>query len=386
MPRRPPARPFGHRIYVCGVKRHIQRHHLNARIRPQPSDPTEMDEVYQDYDFPDGVDPPGLDEANVGVAQCPRKQNVSYHPLLDSAYDFVNTSDTNAYHYRAGAPCDRTGHYLPPNSPPSPNPSPLPGDYGPYESRAAFELAEFLYSREQMLATKIDELLAIMASMYDKDPPFRSHKDMYDMIDATRHGDSPWQSFSVTYSGAMPDEPPSWMTAEYDVWYCDPKIVLEHQLANPDFKGEIDYAAKVVVDEDGHRKVCDLMSGQWAFEQSISEFFLVAAQVTNFEPDPRTSSQRMLTHTVQCLCQLFLVVTRLQYQLRQVIRSTTPFTSCLGTYIIMSAVSQSVDLGQNNNPNTTPTKDYKNVRVVVYLRGVQRGCAEEGERGSTPTG
>ena len=26
----------------------------------------------------------------------------------------------------------------------------------------------------------------------------------------------------------------------------------------------------------------------------------------------------------------------------------------------------------------TPTKDYEIVRVVVYLRGVQRGCAEEG--------
>ena len=54
--------------------------------------------------------------------------------------------------------------------------------------------------------------------------------------------------------------------------------------------------------------------------------------------------------------------------------------------VCASGVSQSVDLGQNNNPNTTPTKDYKNVRVVVYLRSVQRGCAEEGERGSTPTG
>jgi len=52
----------------------------------------------------------------------------------------------------------------------------------------------------------------------------------------------------------------------------------------------------------------------------------------------------------------------------------------------MNAVSQSVDLGQNNNPNTTPTKDYENVRVVVYLHGVQRGCAEEVKRGSTPTG
>jgi len=52
----------------------------------------------------------------------------------------------------------------------------------------------------------------------------------------------------------------------------------------------------------------------------------------------------------------------------------------------LTAVSQSEDLGQSNNPNTTPTKDYEIVRVVVYLRGVQRGYAEEGERGSTPTG
>jgi len=52
----------------------------------------------------------------------------------------------------------------------------------------------------------------------------------------------------------------------------------------------------------------------------------------------------------------------------------------------LGAVSQSVDLGQSNNPNKTPTKDYEKVRVVVCLCGVQRGCAEEGERGSTPTG
>jgi len=54
--------------------------------------------------------------------------------------------------------------------------------------------------------------------------------------------------------------------------------------------------------------------------------------------------------------------------------------------LVSPDVSQSVDLGRSINPNTTPTKDYKNVRVVVYLHGVQRGCAEEGERGSTPTG
>ena len=54
--------------------------------------------------------------------------------------------------------------------------------------------------------------------------------------------------------------------------------------------------------------------------------------------------------------------------------------------LFQGVVSQSVYLGRSNNPNTTPTKDYEKVRVVVYLRGAQRGCAEEGERGSTPTG
>ncbi|KAI9569828.1 hypothetical protein HD554DRAFT_2037827 [Boletus coccyginus] len=34
------------------------------------------------------------------------------------------------------------------------------------------------------------------------------------------------------------------------------------------FAGMIDYAAKVVMDKSGRRKVCDLMSGQWAWDQS----------------------------------------------------------------------------------------------------------------------
>ena len=132
-----------------------------------------------------------------------------------------------------------------------------------------------------MSGTKINELLAIMASMYDKDPPFHSHKNLYNTINATTHGASPWKSFFITYSGEMPNNPPLWMTAKYDVWYRDPKVGLEHQLTNPNFKGEIDYAAKVVIDEDGHQEVCDLMSGQWAFDQSISSSFLIAIQVAN---------------------------------------------------------------------------------------------------------
>ncbi|KAI6138058.1 hypothetical protein BKA82DRAFT_3992127, partial [Pisolithus tinctorius] len=98
--------------------------------------------------------------------------------------------------------------------------------------------------------------------------PFSLHKHLYSTIDVMTHSDAPWKSFSVKYSGAIPNNPPSWMMAEYDIWFRDPKVVLEHQLANPDFIGEIDYAAKVVIDEHGHWEVCDLMSGQWAYDQS----------------------------------------------------------------------------------------------------------------------
>ena len=37
------------------------------------------------------------------------------------------------------------------------------------------------------------------------------------------------------------------------VWHCNPLVLLEHQLANLDFDGSIDYAPKVVTDERGER-------------------------------------------------------------------------------------------------------------------------------------
>ena len=57
--------------------------------------------------------------------------------------------------------------------------------------------------------------------------------------------------------------------AEYDVWHCNPLVLFEHQLANPDFDSSIDYVPKVVTDEQGKHEVCDLMSGQWAWDQCV---------------------------------------------------------------------------------------------------------------------
>ena len=86
----------------------------------------------------------------------------------------------------------------------------------------------------------------IISMMYDgHEPPFGSHDALYKSIDAIPYGDCPWQSFSVRYSGPFPEDPPSWMLADYDVWYRDPLRILKQQIRNPEFAGGIDYAAKV---------------------------------------------------------------------------------------------------------------------------------------------
>ncbi|KAI9566608.1 hypothetical protein HD554DRAFT_2205892 [Boletus coccyginus] len=98
----------------------------------------------------------------------------------------------------------------------------------PYASHAHFELAEFLYQKVQMSIGKIDMLMDIWFMIYDgHDLPFRSHNTLYKSIDTIPYRDCPWQSFS--------------------------------------FADEIDYGAKV--NENGQRKVCNLMSDQWAWDQ-----------------------------------------------------------------------------------------------------------------------
>ncbi|KAJ7875741.1 hypothetical protein B0H14DRAFT_3436990 [Mycena olivaceomarginata] len=86
----------------------------------------------------------------------------------------------------------------------------------------------------------------LLAALYpDKDPPFADHKDLYATIDAIQQGDVPWQSFSVQYTGPLPDGVvPEWMTQKYEVWFRSPLEIFEKQLANPDFKDEIDWAPK----------------------------------------------------------------------------------------------------------------------------------------------
>ena len=171
-----------------------------------------------------------------------------------------------------GLPCDSQGNFLPEGAPPPPWDRPPTDDYSPFKNRADFELADLIFRKDQMSASSINELLEIWAATLpeNQDPPFLNHRHLYDTIDAIEVGDAPWNSFSVSFNGEIPEgDRTPWKHAQYDVWFRDPHLVLKNQLANTDFATELDFAAKEVTDENDTRRYTDFMSGNWAWRHSV---------------------------------------------------------------------------------------------------------------------
>ncbi|KAJ7099636.1 hypothetical protein C8R43DRAFT_1092365 [Mycena crocata] len=184
---------------------------------------------------------------------APAQRKTEYHKKLD------------------GKPCDHDGNFLPPHSPPPPKEHPPPGDYSPYADHLDFHLADLLYHKIQMSAGEIDELMQNWAARPESvgDPLFADHDDLYATIDATEIGHVPRESFKVTYNQPIPpgDTTP-WKPKAYTVHFRDPHKVLQTQLANPDFKLEMDFAPKRVFGKGGGRKYQDFMSGNWVWRQA----------------------------------------------------------------------------------------------------------------------
>jgi hypothetical protein len=147
-----------------------------------------------------------------------------------------------------------------------------------------------------MSGKKIDTLMDIWAEcngLYDDDgmeaddkaaPPFADKRDLYGAIDAIKDGAIQWQSLSVKYDRVLPENPPSWMTATYDVWYRDALEVMEYQIGNPDFANEFDFAPKQVFDIKNKRQYTDLMSGNWAWEEAVRTYVTIPYLSLTFQP------------------------------------------------------------------------------------------------------
>lgn len=73
----------------------------------------------------------------------------------------------------------------------------------------------------------------------------------------------------MSYDGEATHPCPSWQLGEWEVFYRDTDLVLKQMLENPDFDGQIDYAAYVGLDKTGKRTWCDFMSGNFAYRRSV---------------------------------------------------------------------------------------------------------------------
>lgn len=121
----------------------------------------------------------------------------------------------------------------------------------------------------------ITGLWAASLAVHDDVPPFKDAKSMHETIDATPLADVPWENFTLNYNGATPNpgpdgEIPSWMTSDYEVWFRDPRTIIQNMISNPDFDGEFDYAPYQEYSGDGQHRFEDLMSGYWAWQQAVS--------------------------------------------------------------------------------------------------------------------
>lgn len=56
---------------------------------------------------------------------------------------------------------------------------------------------------------------------------------MYSSIDVIQLGDAPWKCFTVSYTGEVQANDPSWKSAKYEVWFRDPEVIMTQILDNP---------------------------------------------------------------------------------------------------------------------------------------------------------
>jgi hypothetical protein len=173
-----------------------------------------------------------------------------------------------------GRPCDAFGEFLPDGAPPVPREQIPADDWTPFDNHLQFELADFLYTRNQMPAKQIDTLLDIWGESLRNaggQPLFTSHRDLYGTIDAIPFGDVKWQSFAVKYTNIPEDgERAPWMEDTYDVWFRCPLQTIHNILANPELKGKMDFRLyREYNAQSGDRRFQHFMSGDWAWDQSV---------------------------------------------------------------------------------------------------------------------
>ncbi|KAN0086206.1 hypothetical protein V8E55_007340 [Tylopilus felleus] len=197
----------------------------------------------------------------------PQDEDMNFPQVEAEFLGPCNTVFRNYHPLMRAHPCDFNGDFLLPGAPPPPLEPPNEDDWTPFHNRLEFELADFLYTRNQMPAQQINTLLDIWGESLQRagsQPLYRNHKELYQTIDAIQEGDIKWQCFSLKYTVPPDDEdhaPCQWMEATFDVWYRCPRQTIHNFLANPELAEKMDY-------QPDERHFQDFMGGDWAWDQA----------------------------------------------------------------------------------------------------------------------
>ena len=167
--------------------------------------------------------------------------------------------------------CNDRGEFVPSDAPPLSQEALPATDWFPFESRVGFELADFVFTEAELSKKKTNRLLELWTATLTRSmPPVRDHADLLRQIDSIPLGNVPWECFCLKYDGPPPEtnRPPEWMVTEYEVWFRNPREVIKGILTNPEFNGHVDYSVYREF-EDRQRRYSNMMSGDWAWRQSV---------------------------------------------------------------------------------------------------------------------
>jgi hypothetical protein len=171
------------------------------------------------------------------------REEVTYHPLINGDPPHFYSQKKADSFFRFTLRCRRRFFTWRCTTPPWEERA--DDDFATFNDAVEFQLANLLFRRGQMSGTHINDLLQIWASTLfeNQDPPFASKNAMYNSIDDLDIGVAPWNCFTVKYNGEIKDgNMTPWKHKPFEVWYCDPRIIMHNQLGNQEYAEEVDFS------------------------------------------------------------------------------------------------------------------------------------------------
>jgi hypothetical protein len=176
-----------------------------------------------------------------------------------------------------GVPCNADGMPLAMSDravPPPPPPDPTP--FWPFENRHEFDwvvhYVKDLSASKRQITKGLDLWLSsTLYPGYAGPPvPWKNAREMYDTVDAIQQGTVPWKKYEIKYQGPVNANSPKWKLQTYELCYRNVVLLMEEQLANPDFKDNCDYVPFMELDETGQPIYSEFFSGEWSWTQCVS--------------------------------------------------------------------------------------------------------------------